>query len=66
MKVGVEDKIIFTGFMPSDDLFVYSSYADFLVYFGKKSVVNMDLTIPNKFFDYIMVGKPIICSNLKP
>jgi len=65
MKVGVEDKIIFTGFMPSDDLFVYSSYADFLVYFGKKSVVNMDLTIPNKFFDYIMVGKPIICSNLK-
>ncbi|NLM03435.1 MAG: glycosyltransferase family 4 protein [Clostridiales bacterium] len=65
IKVGVEDKVIFTGFMPSDDLLVYSSYADFLVYFGKKSVKNMDLTIPNKFFDYIMVGKPIICSNLK-
>ncbi|TAH60603.1 MAG: glycosyltransferase [Gottschalkiaceae bacterium] len=64
-KIGVKDKVIFTGFMPSDELFMYSSYADFLVYFGKKLVKNMDLTIPNKFFDYIMIGKPIIASNLQ-
>lgn len=36
-----------------------------MVYFGKNIVENMNVTIPNKIFDYIMVGKPIICSNLK-
>lgn len=64
-KIGVEDKVIFTGYMTSDDLFKYSSFADFMVYFGKNVVKNMDVTIPNKFFDYIMVGKPIISSSLK-
>lgn len=64
-EIGVEDKVIFTGFMPSDKLFEYSNFADFLVYLGKRQVENMNLTIPNKFFDYIMSGKPIISSNLK-
>lgn len=64
-EIKAEEKVIFTGFMSSDDLFKYSSYADFLIYFGKREVRNMDLTIPNKFFDYIMAGKPIISSNLK-
>lgn len=65
IKCGVENKVKFTGFLSSDDLLIYSFYADYVVYFGKNIVENMNITIPNKIFDYIMVGKPIICSNLK-
>lgn len=63
-RLEVEKNIIFTGYMPSEELLNYSNHADFLVYFGKNIVKNMELTIPNKFFDYIMVNKPIISSNL--
>ncbi|WPC41023.1 glycosyltransferase family 4 protein [Clostridium sp. JS66] len=61
---GILDKVIFTGFMPSDELLEYSMCADVLLYFGKPLVENMELTIPNKFFDYILVGKPMIVSDL--
>ena len=60
IKCGVENKVKFTGFLSSDDLLIYSFYADYMVYFGKNIVENMNVTIPNKIFDYIMVGKPII------
>lgn len=60
----LNDKIIFTGFMPSDELLKASFQADALIYLGKPLVENMELTIPNKFFDYIMSGKPIIVSDL--
>ncbi|MBN1044498.1 MULTISPECIES: glycosyltransferase [unclassified Clostridium] len=63
-KIKVDKKVIFTGFLPSDKLLKLSYDADFLIYLGKKVVKNMELTIPNKFFDYIMSGKPIIISNL--
>lgn len=60
----LNDKVIFTGFLPSDELLRISFEADFLVYLGKSVVKNMELTIPNKFFDYIMAGKPMIISDL--
>lgn len=64
-KNNLDDKVIFTGYKPSEELFMYSTYADYLIYFGRKIVRNIDLTIPNKFFDYLIAGKPIISSNLK-
>lgn len=63
-KHGVDERVIFTGFMSPDDLLLYSTFADILVYFGRPSVLNMEYSIPNKFFDYIMAEKPMVVSDL--
>lgn len=60
----ISSKVVFTGFMASDELLKASFQADVLIYLGKPLVENMELTIPNKFFDYIMAGKPMIVSDL--
>lgn len=62
---GVEDRVIFTGFMPSDRLLEYTFYADIMVYFGRPVVENMEYSIPNKFFDYIFAEKPMVIGDLR-
>ncbi|WP_061310077.1 glycosyltransferase [Clostridium botulinum] len=64
-KYNVKDKVIFTGKLNYQELFNYGFFADLLVYLGIPTVKNMDYSAPNKFFDYMMAGKPMIISNLK-
>lgn len=64
VEYGVADKVIFTGFIPSELLLEYSFCTDIMVYFGRPVVKNMEYTIPNKFFDSIIAEKPIIVGDL--
>ena len=64
VECGVADRVIFTGFVPSDQLLEFSFCADVTVFFGMPVVKNWEYTIPNKFFDSIIAEKPIIVGDL--
>ncbi|WP_061320768.1 glycosyltransferase family 4 protein [Clostridium botulinum] len=64
-QYNVKDKVVFTGKLNNQELFDYGFSADLLIYLGLSTVKNMEYSAPNKFFDYIMAGKPMIISNLK-
>ena len=60
----VADRVIFTGFIPSDQLLEYSFCADIMVFFGQPVTKNMEYCSPNKLFDCIIAEKPIIVGDL--
>jgi glycosyltransferase involved in cell wall biosynthesis len=60
----VKDKIIFTGFVPNKEVLNYCRCSDLLAYLPIPLVKSIELSAPNKFFDYIFAGKPMIVSNL--
>lgn len=59
-KHKVEEKFRYIGFLDNKRLIEYTASADILVYYPRNSVLNMEYTIPNKFFDYIFASRPII------
>lgn len=63
-EIEVDTRVIFTGFKKSQELFEYTLSADYLIYLPKPVVENINITIPNKFFDYLLSGKPVIFSDI--
>ncbi|KEI97151.1 glycosyl transferase [Clostridium botulinum A2B7 92] len=64
-KYNVQDKVIFTGKLTQNELFEYCFSGDLLIYLALAEVKSIDFSAPNKFFDYIMSGKPMLISDLK-
>lgn len=63
-SLGLEGKIIFAGFIHPTVLLNVASSADILLYFPFESVKNVTLSMPNKFFDFLMAGKPMVVTGL--
>lgn len=63
-NLGVSSRVIFTGLIPNNELLLYSSFADVLVYFGQPLLTNMEFSLPNKFFDYIFAERPLVICDL--
>jgi glycosyltransferase involved in cell wall biosynthesis len=61
----LEDDIIFTGWVPHDELASYFINADIGVIPHIPTLHN-NLTIPNKIFDYMAFGLPIVTADLSP
>ena len=64
VKMGVEDKVIFYGKVPFEDLFSYTKQADIGLLLERSLGLSFTYALPNKLFDYIHAELPIIASPL--
>lgn len=60
---GLEEKVFLLGRIPLKYLSTYTVSADIGICFFSKSCLNSYYSLPNKLFDYLMVGLPVIASN---
>lgn len=62
--LGLSSKIVFLDRMPYNDLKHYTANADLGISIDKPLHLNYTLSLPNKLFDYIHAGTPVLVSNL--
>ncbi len=63
-ELKLENKIKFIGPFPWDELIRYTKAADAGLIITRDTNLNYHYSLPNKLFDYIAAGIPIITSNL--
>jgi glycosyltransferase involved in cell wall biosynthesis len=64
-STGVDDLVRFTGWVPFDQIQFYIAQSDLCVIPHVRSKF-IDTTIPNKLFQYMLMGKPLLVSDAKP
>jgi len=63
-KSGLENRVIFYGKVPFEDLLFYTKQADVGLLLERPLGLSFTYALPNKLFDYIHAGLPIIASPL--
>lgn len=63
-KEKLHDKVLLTGKVPQEKLKQYTLLADLGVTLDKPTNINYRFSLPNKIFDYIQAGIPVVCSDL--
>jgi glycosyltransferase involved in cell wall biosynthesis len=64
VTLGLDDKVWIKGKMPFEELRQFTANADLGVSLDKPLHLNYTLSLPNKLFDYIHAGTPVIVSDL--
>jgi glycosyltransferase involved in cell wall biosynthesis len=63
-KKGLEEKVVFKGRVPPDELLALTSGADLGISLEEDLGLSYRYSLPNKIFDYIQSRIPVLCSNL--
>lgn len=63
-EMGIADRVHFAGKIPQKDLMKYTAGADIGVCLIEDVSLNNQYALPNKLFEYIMAGIPVIASGL--
>jgi glycosyltransferase involved in cell wall biosynthesis len=61
---GLQNKVIIFGKRPYLEMMQYTANADLGLTLDKPNNLNYRFSLPNKVFDYIHAGTPIICTDL--
>jgi len=61
----IEKKISLPGYIPTNQLISTASKADLGVVLFEPTSLNYTYALPNKFFEYMMAGIPVLASNLE-
>ncbi|MBI4946092.1 MAG: glycosyltransferase [Bacteroidetes bacterium] len=64
LQLGVKEKVIFTGKIPFEELPQYTQQADVGISLEENNGLNYYYSLPNKLFDYIQAGIPVLVSDL--
>ena len=60
----LKDKVLFTGKLNYQDMMQYTMNSSVGLSLDKDTNINYRLSLPNKIFDYVKAGIPVVCSNL--
>jgi len=62
--LSLEEKVLFTGRLPVQEVRYYTAQADLGLSIEQDMGLNYRYALPNKLFDYIGAGVPVLVSNL--